>query len=130
MNLREYHCIKGGLTKGPEIAVGDVVILKNDSTKRLFRRLAIVQELLTGDDGKVRAAVIKIMDDQNKSRSLRRSIQHLIPIEARGGEKVSTPPILSSPDNESVSTEEVTTMTRPRRQAAVIGELNRRINQI
>ena len=43
----------------PEITVGDAVILKNDSTKQLFWRLAIVQELLTGDDGKVRTAVIK-----------------------------------------------------------------------
>ena len=83
INLREYHRVKRQATKGPEIAVGDVVILKNDSTKRLFWRLAIIQELLTGSDGKVRAAVIKIIDDQNKSRSLRRSIQHLIPIEVR-----------------------------------------------
>ena len=67
INLREYYHVKRQATKGPEIAVGEVVILKNDSTKWLFWRLAIIQELLTGSDGKVRAAVIKIIDDQNKS---------------------------------------------------------------
>ena len=102
MNLREYHRVKGRSTGGPEIAVGDVVILKNDSTKRLFWRLA----LLTGDDQKVRAAVIKFTDDQNKSRSLRRSIQHLIPIEVRKCEEASTPSVSRLPDNNSVSVEE------------------------
>ena len=64
MNLREYHRAKGQSTRGPEISVGDIVILINDSTKWLFWRLAIVQQLLTGDDGKVRAAVIKVTNDQ------------------------------------------------------------------
>ena len=130
MNLREYHRVKGQSTRGPEISVGDVVILKNDSTKRLFWRLAIVQELLTGDDGKVRAAVIKVTDDQNKLRLLRRSIQHLIPIEVRDCDEVSTTPISTSSNNDPVSTKEVATMTRSRRQAAVVGEVSRRLNKI
>lgn len=33
MNLRGYHCVKGQISGGPEITVGDIVILKNDSTK-------------------------------------------------------------------------------------------------
>ena len=129
MNLREHHRVKGQSHRGPEIAVGDVVILKNDSTKRLFWRLAIVQELLTGDDGKVRAAVIKITDDHNKSRSLRRSTQHLIPIEIRESEEVSTPPTSKSPNSDSVFTDKVNSKTRPCRQAAAIGELKRRFNK-
>ena len=41
-DLREYHHVKGQLTReGPRISVGDVVILKNDSTKRLFWKLAM-----------------------------------------------------------------------------------------
>ena len=128
INLREYHRVNRQATKGPEIAVGEVVILKNDSTKRLFWRLAIIQELLTGSDGKVRAAVIKIIDDQNKSRSLRRSIQHLIPIEVRDCDEGSATPISTSSNNDPVSTKEVTTRTRSRRQAAAVGELNRRLN--
>ena len=128
INLREYHRVKRQATKGPEIAVGDVVILKNDSTKRLFWSLAIIQELLTGSDGKVRAAVIKIIDDQNKSQSLRRSIQHLIPIEVRDCDEGSATPISTSSNNDPVSTKEVTTRTRSRQQAATVGELTRRLN--
>ena len=64
-SLREHYCVKGRSTGGPEIAIGDIVILKNDLTKRLFWRLATVQELFTGNDGKVRAAVIKTTDGKN-----------------------------------------------------------------
>ena len=67
MNLREHPCVKEQSNRGPEIAVGDVVILKNDSTKQLIWRLAIVHELLSGDDGNVMAAVLKITDDHNKT---------------------------------------------------------------
>ena len=102
-NLREHHSVKGRSTGGPEIAVGDIVILKNDLTKRLFWRLAIVQELLTGNDGKVRAAVIKTTDGNSNSRSLRRSIQHLIPIEVRYS-KEATPLIEASTQLSTPST--------------------------
>ena len=54
MNLREYHRVKRQSNRGPEIySCWRCCDLKNDSTKCLFCRLAIVQELLTGDDGKV-----------------------------------------------------------------------------
>ena len=128
INLRECHCVIRQSTRGPEIAVGDVVILKNHSIKQLFWWLAVVQELLTESDGKVRAAVIKITDDQNKSWSLRRGIHHLISIEVRDCDEVSATPISTSSNNDPVS-KEVTTMTRSRRQAATVIELNRRLNQ-
>ena len=38
-------------------------MLKNDSTKRLLWKVAIFQELLTGNDGKVRAVMIETNDD-------------------------------------------------------------------
>jgi len=138
-NLREYHHVKGQLTrKGPRISVGDVVILKNDSTKRLYWKLAIVHELLTENDGRVRAAMVKVTDDQNKTRSLRRNTQHLIPIEVKDKERSlqpveeveeSPPSCSTSADNDAASTEEVVNTGRPRRQAAVVGELNCRINK-
>ena len=40
------------------IAVDNVVVLKNDSTKRHFWKIDIVQQLLTGSDGVVRAAIM------------------------------------------------------------------------
>jgi hypothetical protein len=51
--LREQHRIKAKKQGGPSISVGDVVIVKNDSTSRLFWKLAIVEELIQGSDGKV-----------------------------------------------------------------------------
>ena len=58
-----------------------MVVLKNDTSKRIFWRLAIVNELLKGDDNKARAAVVKFMDPRGGHRLLRRSIRHLYPIE-------------------------------------------------
>ena len=82
LNLRENHMcrVKG---RGAAIRVGDVVILKDDSTKRLFWKLAVVHELLPGRDGQVRAAVIKVgvVDEGKMATFLRRSTQHLYPIE-------------------------------------------------
>lgn len=120
LNLREHHRVKLGPARGPEVAIRDVVVLKNDTTKRLFWRLAIVKELLTGVDGKVRAAVVKTTDPSNKSKSLRRSIQHLIPIEVKAKEELEELP--------QKKDHSVTTGNRQRRNAAIPGELQRRLN--
>ena len=58
LNLRERHSQNSRNRKGADVAVGDVVILKNDSTNRMFWKLAKVERLLTGKDGIVRAASI------------------------------------------------------------------------
>ena len=42
-----------------EFAVGSIVIVQNDKTKRNFWKLAKVEKLLLGADGVVRAAVVK-----------------------------------------------------------------------
>ena len=117
--MREHHRAKQRLTKGPEVAVGDVVVLKNDvdTTKRLFWRLGIVKELLTGIDGNVRAAIVTTTDSGDKRKQLRRSIQHLIPIEVKAE---------GSNDSHQMNNP-VTTETRPCRTAAVTGELQRRL---
>ena len=65
--------------------VGDVVILKNDSVARAFWKLAKVEELLTGRDGNVRAAIVTVPRgaSSNSNQRLRRPIQHLIPTEVQ-----------------------------------------------
>ena len=71
--------------KGPTIAVRDVVIVKDDNVKRCFWKLAVVEQLIEGKDGHVRAAVIKV-GESNSSRkgvTLKRSIKHLYPIEVK-----------------------------------------------
>ena len=53
----------------------------DEGTKRAFRKLAVVIELIQGTDRKTRTAVIRIDSDKGSTRLLKRSIQHLIPIE-------------------------------------------------
>ena len=55
-SLREYHCTSGN--NKCEIAVGDVVLVHNDGPRIKWRR-AVVEELIHGGDGLVRAANIR-----------------------------------------------------------------------
>ena len=55
--LRESHWINSQKTRtSTDVTVGDVVVLKSNSTKRAFWKLEIVEELIAGRDGKIRAA--------------------------------------------------------------------------
>ena len=55
---------------------------RNDSTKTHFWKIVVVQQLLTGSDEVVRAAIVRAADSEEKSSVLRQSIQYLIPIKA------------------------------------------------
>lgn len=39
-------------------------MLQKDSTKRVLWKLAIIKELITGIDGKIRAAVVQVADSR------------------------------------------------------------------
>lgn len=56
-SLREYQRSSG--TRNQTIQVGDVVIVQDDLTPRLQKNLAVVDELLTENDGFSRAARIR-----------------------------------------------------------------------
>ena len=121
VNLRETHATNSRRKgENPQIAVGDVVLLQNDSTKRALWKLAVVKELLAGSDGQVRAAVVRVADTGNL---LKRSVKHLIPIEVKAN-------VDSLPQPESsVRSEQgaVNVDSRPRRKAAIDGEILRRL---
>ena len=60
----------------------DIVILKNESTKCAFWKLAISESLFVGKDGVARAAIVKVANCEGKLRKLlRRSISYLFPLE-------------------------------------------------
>ena len=67
------------------IAVGDMVILRNDNTRRTFWKLAKVEKLLPSSDGIVRSAKVMVNGENGKQITLRRPIQHLIPLEVKAG---------------------------------------------
>ena len=122
--LREQSSTKSRANQNPEIAVGDIVIIRNDQTKRIFWKLAKVEQLLPGDDGVTRAAEVRVLrGDSNHSQLLRRSIQHLIPIEVRhDGESDNE---RSNADIDEPNEQVLRPTERPRRNAAIVGQLRR-----
>ena len=124
LNLREIHAVqwKSRARSGPQIAVGDIVILKNDTTNRMFWKLAKVEELLPGRDGLVRAAIVKVANSDQRPRLMRLSVRHLFPIEVNSKsdedaseETTSTPPVECTPN------------TKPRRHAAIMADILRNL---
>ena len=103
-----------------------IVLLKNDSTTRCYWKLAKVEELIRGTDGRVRAAVVKTTSRDKRPVYLRRVEQHLIPIEVKAINEVthSTQPIVVQPADQVVRNN----IARPRRTAAVVEEINRQLN--
>ena len=48
------------------IKVGDIVVLKNDSSPRVFWKLARVMELIRSKDNEIRAAKIRVVNSEGK----------------------------------------------------------------
>ena len=98
------------------IAIGDLVLLKNDSTSRAFWKLGKVEELIPGRDGNVRAAIVKVISNSGRPSHLRRVLQHLVPIEVKVQPESTVANEVRPADQN----------TRPRRAAAAAGEALRR----
>ncbi len=132
------------------IEVGDIVVLRNEQTKRSFWKLCKVLELLKGQDGSVRSAKIQVASGEGKNKTFTRAIKFLIPLEVRcrtnGTDssnkifKATNPKQLSmqqdtqqraQPLQNTQPAQQATQRiaqqpARPKRNAAVIGELVRR----
>ena len=112
--------------------MGDVVVVKSDTSKRLFWKLAIVDNLLTSADGHVRAANVRVSEPSGNTKLLRRSVKYLFPIEVRQEQSRERPNNSSAgQDDHPVSghghvNEVDVNQRRPRREAAVVGEQRRR----
>lgn len=85
-----------------------------------------VEELIPGIDGRVRVAVFKTTSRDKRPVYLRSVVQHLIPIEVKAINEVthSTQPVVIQPADQVVRDN----IVRPRRTAAVVGEINRQLN--
>ena len=107
------------------VSLGDIVIVKNEQTKRSFWKVAKVVELIPSRDGKIRSVKLKVATE-NGTTYLVRPLQCLVPLEVKSNvdeKRVSGNNNVSLDFNESNSDHE---QTRPRRTAAVIGELIRK----
>ena len=80
LELREAHRYgKKGTAISP-ISVGSIVLVHDEKPRR-FWRLAKVNQLLTGKDGLVRGAVVKVTSGKDKFTELQRPLQLLYPLE-------------------------------------------------
>ena len=128
LDLREVTTTK--VEKGqPHISVGDMVILKNENTKRCFWKTCKVVELIKGKDNVVRAAKIRVPTEKGTT-VLSRPLRLLIPLEIS-----CAPAEVLAVENPGKSGMDVvnpgtgiSTNCRPRRNAAIIGELLRKDN--
>ena len=111
--LRERHRLKHCET-GSELPVGDVVIIKSSERNRNCWPLAVVESLIDGKDGFVRAAKVRT----GKS-ILERAVQQLYPLELSCNRTCA---VATQPLNHNAKP------FRPRRQAAV--EAEKRIRDI
>ena len=122
---------------GP-MAVGDMVILRNDNTRRMFWKLAKVEELLPSSDGVVRSAKVRVNGEGGKPITLRRPIQHLIPLEVRATTKEENVRDrsreeedvrdISRTDQPNAEKLRNNQLQRTRRKAAIAGEMARRLS--
>ncbi|XP_068697519.1 uncharacterized protein [Montipora foliosa] len=104
-SLRERHRKCGG-DQTPHPSVGDVVIIQDESRNRNTWKLGIVESLITGRDGIIRAARMRA-----GKGVLERAVQHLYPLELsvdRAPKARNLNPTVPS--------------FRPRRAAAVVAE--------
>ena len=116
----------------PNIEVGDVVVLKDDQTKRQFWKLARIEELIIGRDGNIRAAKVRVPNDKGTSLLIRH-LKHLVPLEVPSRNRVANPIEVQPETEEPLKVQETVVdnskgNVRPRRNAAVIGELRRKDN--
>ena len=124
--LREQSSTRSRVNRNPEIALGDIVIIRNDQTKRNFWKLAKVEQLLRGEDRVPRAAVVRVLrENSNNSQLLRRSIQHLIPIEVRHESETDGLKNADQESDETANAQVLRPTERPQRNAAITGQLRR-----
>ena len=131
-SLRESHKTKSRQDKKLDISVGDIVILKNDSTSKNFWKLAKIVELLPGRDEAIRSAVVNVGSDTRKPVLLKRVIQQLIPIEVRSNENQIADDSSSSKGNTNCTgnDDEEEQNSLPRRISAIVGEARRRYSNV
>ena len=101
MELRESHRHHKGQVNVTPPSEGDVVIVEEDKPRGLWR-LGRITKLITGRDGYVRGAVLRI----SGNNVLQRPIQKLYPLEVmQPREPVMTRPMMDMSDSSEKSEE-------------------------
>ena len=80
LELRDSHRYHHGSTRIDQLAVGNVVLIHDDTLPRGFWKVGVIEELLPGRDGLVRGATLRVVSKGRTSR-MRRPLQRLYPLE-------------------------------------------------
>ena len=145
LSLLEKYKPRNNSMFNPDIKINDVCIIRNEQVKRAFWKLCKVEELLTGADGSTRAAKVSVISNDGNKKVLVRSLKHLIPLEIEIShlplDKQSTnsaepacaltqqPSNAASAQQQNASQATLQPTGRPKRNAAIIGELLRKDTQ-
>lgn len=82
--LREahYHSTRKSSDRDrPGLSVGEVVIVHDEHLPRGLWKLGVIQDTITGQDGQIRGATVKMAKRDKQQDLLRRPIQLLYPLE-------------------------------------------------
>ena len=107
LELREAHRYHGGRPSAVPPSVGDVVLIEDEDQPRGMWKLARIQSLITGSDGRTRGAVVRVLSSGGPS-TLQRPLQRLYPVEVTTG-SVHHQRSTSSPEEGHTPETEVTT---------------------
>ncbi len=80
-SLREFHRCKSGRQER-RVEIGDVVVVYEEEKKRGDWKMGVVKSLVTGKDGVVRGAEVRVIT-KGKPVHLSRPVQKLYPLEVR-----------------------------------------------
>ena len=111
------------------IAVGDMVLVHEDSKPRGFWKIAKVESLTTGTDGLTRGAVVKVASSAGRPTMLRRPLQLLYPLEVQqcdGGVMPDTADAHKESDTANNDTADAFTGSEPRRCSNRVASRNAR----
>ena len=108
------------------MSTGDIVIVHDDNQPRGKWRVGKIENHITGSDGCVRGAVVRVQTKGGKSTTLRRPVHRLYPLEIQCRDTEPEPAVSSrrtvlAPTVSGVRPEQQSELRRdrPRRAAAV-----------
>ena len=123
-DLRQNNLYRRGSTScDDQVAVGDIVLMKEDSLPRNRWRMGRVENLVIGRDGYCRGVKLATLSKTGRPTICSRPLQKLVPLvkESRSAKEICA-------RNESASSSNFDLVnTRPKRKAAVEGHEIRRL---
>ena len=116
--LRQHHLYRKDGKNIPDLKLNDVVVIKDDNPlPRSKWPLGKVNELITGPDGLIRGAKIRVITKTGQASVITRPVQKLIPLE------------VSETRTDDKPAKDTGRLSRPTRKAAKDGQIMRRLRE-